>query len=274
MSLSDGWSVVAKKDKKRKTNGRLRVSNAATVRNMTGDIGYSSIDHVESEVDAFTDADKELCKQKIHGLVDKLRHTDFYGKLVDVLKDNVFKDIVCYGVGSFATGSAPMWQFACILELRDSLAVENVYYYDPCTTALELELLKVFKIRVISENERGLRPVSVPTFFYMPHCAQFLYNNVLVSNWKSLDMMVMFGNSLHQYDGKPGRPLLKAIEMLLPFVGEEVLDCSKRDLQEHFQLEYAFNDCRVLRVEMASDFELSALPPVESHQIENDLEVI
>ena len=273
MSNTDGWSVVSKKDRKRTTNGRR--SNVTTSNYMTVAKGTPPvIDRVDFEENDVTDADKELVKRKIHNLVDKLRRTDFYGKLMDVLKETVVEDIVCYGVGSFATGAAPMWQFACILKLRELLAVRDVYYYDPCTTALELELLKDFKIQFIAENERGLRNVSVPTLFYMPHCAQFLYNNVLVSNWKSLDMIVMFGNSLHEYDGKHGRPLLKAIEMLLPFLGEEALDCSKWDLQEHYQLEYAFNDCRLVRVKMARDFELSPLPPVESHQIENDLEVI
>jgi hypothetical protein len=276
MSNSHGWSVVSKKNKTRKANGRHGGRNAPIGKNnVKAATGVTAINHAESDKEInYTEADKELCKRKIRSLLEKLRHTDFFGNLMHVLKDNSVKDIVCYGVGNFAEGAAPMWQFACILCLREFLPVDNVYYYDPCTTKLELELLADFDIQVISENERGLRQVSVPTFFYMPHCAQFLYNNVLVSNWKSLDMVVIFGNSLQAYQGRQGRTLLKAIEVLLPFLEEKPLDYSKRDLQEHFQLEYAFNDCRLVRVEMASDIELPTMPPVETHQIEDDLEVI
>lgn len=277
MSTSDGWNVVSKKQNKtRKTNGRHGIRNARIGKNnVKAATGATAIHHAESDKDVeYTEDDKDRCKSKIHGLLDKLRHTDFHGNLVNVLKDSSVKDIVCYGVGNFATGAAPMWQFACILMLREFLAVENVYYYDPCTTKLELELLRDFDVQVISENERGLRPVLVPTLFYMPHCAQFLYNNVVISNWNSLDKIVMFGNSLQEYHGRQGPTLLKAIEVLLPFLTEKPVECSKRDLQEHFQLEYAFNDCRLVQVEMASDIELPAVPPVEPHKIEDDLEVI
>jgi hypothetical protein len=73
--------------------------------------------------------------------------------------------MVCYGVGNFSTASAPMWHYACILNLKSDLAIESVFYYDPCTTGLEAEVLKEFQIQAIPENEQGHRLVFVPILF-------------------------------------------------------------------------------------------------------------
>ena len=231
--------MITKKDKKRVAQGRRRKPNA--IAHSVGDghtTLWNSAKHGNIPEGSFSDMDKERCKAEIQCCVEKLLCTDFYQNLVDVLtklpdtsENGSVREMVCYGVGNFSTASAPMWQYACILNLKSDLAIENVFYYDPCTTGLEAEVLKEFQIQVIPENERGHRLVCVPTLFYMPHCPQQLYSNVLVSNWKSLENVIFFGNSLQAYGVRQvGTALEKGIEVLLPFLREEELKYSKLDL--------------------------------------------
>jgi hypothetical protein len=223
----------------------------------------------------FSDTDIERCKAEIQCCAEKLRDTDYYRNVKEgltnvvpvlVTKDRFehgsVRDIVCYGVGNFSTSSAPMWQFACILNLKVDLAIEDIFYYDPCTTELEMELLQEFQIQIIPHNERGHRPVSVPTLFYMPHCPQQLYANVLISNWESLNNVIFFGNSLQAYESRQiGNALHKAIAILLPFLREEALDYSKLDLEQHYHMETAFNDCNLVQVEGYTGSGDGELPP-------------
>ena len=258
------WTVVTKNDKKRIAKGRRRKKNNIKKQE-------------EEDDDTFTATDKERCTIAIQNCVDKLKQTDLHRNLVELLllvsdnddNDNTIKDIVCYGVGNFSGGvaaNAPMWQLACIISLQTILSAENVYYYDPCTTALELEILTTdLNMTVLTENERGLRITTTQTLFVMPHCPQLLYNNVLISNWTSLHNIWILGNSLHAYSGRQiGMPIHKGIEVLLPFIVEQELIISKQDLEDYHYLEAAFNDCHLVRIEIDADGadQEEVLPPL------------
>jgi 2'-phosphotransferase len=135
---------------------------------------------------------------------------------------NKITDIVCYGIGNFFTKriSAPMWQLALALLLRDhyckhhhstkagssganDVNVVSISYFEPRITIQEQTFLEqTVHVHVIANNERGCRPVGTKgttTIFFMPHCPMALYANVLYTNWDSLDKLVIFGNSLSSY---------------------------------------------------------------------------
>jgi hypothetical protein len=272
------WTVVTKNDKKRIAKGRR------TKKNNTPSPAIKQT----TEDDTFTATDKERCTIAIQNCVEKLKQTDLHRNLVELLllvsdnddNDNTIKDIVCYGVGNFSGGvaaNAPMWQLACIISLQTILSSSNVYYYDPCTTALELDILTTdLNMTVLTENERGLRITTTQTLFVMPHCPQLLYNNVLISNWTSLHNIWILGNSLHAYSGRQiGMPIHKGIEVLLPFIVEQELIISKQDLEDYHYLEAAFNDCHLVRIEIDADgAELPPLPVVLVDSDEPDNEVV
>lgn len=271
--MADEWKVVTKDDKKRiaKQGRRRRTQNtpkpaflAATNNN---------------EDETFTSTEKTRIKLEISSCVAALKATDLYRNLKELFDNHPtigtaatptnkleFRDLVCYGVGNFASKVEPRWQLASIEALRELLSIENTYYYDPCTSPFELEVLTELKINVLSENEQGSRPVTEATLFYMPHCPQSLYNNLLLANWKTIDSLqnvFILGNSLHAYADRQIGTLAKGIEAMLPFIKERELLYSKHDL-EHSYFQSSFNDCHLVWVRMdSSDQELPVKPAVE-----------
>ncbi|KAJ1673920.1 sensitivity to red-light reduced protein, partial [Spiromyces aspiralis] len=93
--------------------------------------------------------------------------------------------IVCYGIGPVSRYQVPQYQLALVLLLRDRLKtkVESVWIFDPCDTDLDNEVYRYFGLNPIASNENGRRKVNERTLFYMPHCEEFLYDNVWAANW-------------------------------------------------------------------------------------------
>jgi hypothetical protein len=96
-----------------------------------------------------------------------------------------------------------------LLQLRGDL-----YIFDPVFTPSEILVLGKMGVNLIQHNEvpiqlgpldwsftqQGKRKVENPTIFFMPHCGQGLYNNVLLANWgPSLEHIFVLGNSFHRY---------------------------------------------------------------------------
>ena len=95
-------------------------------------------------------------------------------------------DLVCYGIGRFSTSHPSQLQLAVLLALRSSLPVAtdcSIQLYDPLLSSLEWAVLSSVGISAIEHNEEAKRCVSRCTVFYMPHCGQALYNNLLWANW-------------------------------------------------------------------------------------------
>lgn len=171
------------------------------------------------------------------------------------------RQIVCYGVGNFATTStqhyaAPLWQLACVLCLQEELTQRDekfppIFYYDPCTTSFEKEfLVQHCDVQVLEENERGKRSVDTVTLFYMPHCPKLLYENVLWSNgWPSERALIIaiLGNSLERYanNGSLGetRAPTPCLELLAPLLEKVYIQPLAQDSQESVgNFVGAFND--------------------------------
>lgn len=132
------------------------------------------------------------------------------------------REIVCYGVGKFSESNNSRYQLALALCLRSSLlsigddeAAETssggegghveprgtspeMLFFDPVLDDVEKAILARLGCRLIEENEQGKRrccgaprsnetPAAElrlqPTLFFMPHCPQRLYSNVLWANW-------------------------------------------------------------------------------------------
>ena len=95
-------------------------------------------------------------------------------------------DVICYGIGRFSTSLPSRLQLSVLLALHSSLSLaesRSLLLYDPLLSSLELAVLRSLGIVVIDYNEEAKRRVSRCTVFYMPHCGQALYNNLLWANW-------------------------------------------------------------------------------------------
>lgn len=229
--------------------------------------------------------------QTLDTCLQELGESQYWENLRRVLKTRAetnqypqFRSIVCYGIGNFGTkrSSAPMWQLALALMIRDfigTLTVANdatqspsetnnrkddnlapklaptIHYYEPLMTVQESVALEKLGIQIIRENERGKRSVNDnegATLFFMPHCPLSLYTNLFHTNWDSLFRVMVFGNSLSNYiDGgntsivtdPKKQQALKILETLQPFWEVDVLKMNKKDIADRSAyFEQAFND--------------------------------
>jgi SRR1 len=124
--------------------------------------------------------------------------------------------------------------------------VVPMYYYDPCMTVQEGQLLEQMGVELFPTNERGKRLCTTRTLFFMPHCPMALYTNVLHTNWERLDQLVIFGNNLTDYANRLEAEPTQAVhllQVLLPFLEQHAMTIAKEDLFEMpGYFEKAFND--------------------------------
>ena len=95
-------------------------------------------------------------------------------------------DVVCYGIGRFSTSLPSRLQLAVLLALHSSLPSApacSLGLYEPLLSSLETAVVHSLGVGLIERNEEAKRRVSRCTVFYMPHCGQALYNNLLWANW-------------------------------------------------------------------------------------------
>jgi len=229
------------------------------------------------------DVDPAVVQAQLSSCCEQLKKSHFYEAATMTWEaftretDNATQvnEIVCYGIGNFARRktshySAPLWQLALALQFRTILPKSNstsMVYYDPLVTTIERQLLQDhYQIQVLSQNEKGMRnnnknttsgdddnKKNATTVFFMPHCPKGLYENVLWANWTQLQQnaraICMIGNSLASYveraavvSAKDSDPS-SCIELVQPFLREQLLKVSKKDVQNmpgHF--EFAFDD--------------------------------
>ncbi|KAJ2776619.1 hypothetical protein GGI18_004319 [Coemansia linderi] len=144
--------------------------------------------------------DKQVADVKEKQLVlksDKFRNA--LQPCLDVIQGFRPEEIVCYGIGSLAT-QVSQWQLALVLLINEDLNM-GMWAYDPVAIASDCETLDRFGVSIIAENEQAKRKVTKRTLFFMPHCEEFLYNNVLSANWspESLSRVLIIGNHLGRY---------------------------------------------------------------------------
>ncbi|KAJ2455482.1 hypothetical protein EV183_000814 [Coemansia sp. RSA 2336] len=143
---------------------------------------------VERHISEITSKQTTLTKSKFYSALD-----------IQALEEFAPEEIVCYGIGSFSS-SISQWQLALILALNRDLHAP-IHAFDPMTTADDIDIMRHFNISPIAENEQAKRKVSKRTLFYMPHCEQFLYENVVAANWSAeqLPQVMLVGNHFSSY---------------------------------------------------------------------------
>jgi hypothetical protein len=230
MATEDEWTTVTKNSKRcagATKRGRKNKNNAVSHHTSSKKL---TLDEMEKLFQNYCQ-----CLQK----------SNFWINLQEPLPRNI-KRIVCYGVGNFDAGKAPMWQLALAQVLREFLEVEQVAYFDPCMTNPEAMFLERHSISVIRENERGKRDISeTTTLFFMPHCPLKLYANVLSENWSNLPEVILFGNNLSAYTFQlqKSKSGILTLQTLQPYWTSFNFSISKQDLAEMpAYFEHALND--------------------------------
>lgn len=110
--------------------------------------------------------------------------------------------IVVYGLGNIADSEVSRCQLALILLLKQRFSwVGDIQVYDPVLSQSECKVIEGMGCSSIAINEEGRRSIDRPTIFYMPHCEEWLYDNVLQANWmpQKLGRLVILGNSFRSY---------------------------------------------------------------------------
>ncbi|KAL1924398.1 uncharacterized protein VTP21DRAFT_7433 [Calcarisporiella thermophila] len=184
-------------------------------------------------------------KESIESRIESLVASKFYSELLDLLATKVcklpFHDIVCYGIGTLSSRIS-QFQFALLLKLREILEITGkVYIYDPIFTTEDHDVLAHYDMLLIPTNERAKRPISLPTLFYMPHCSQTLYSNLLGSNWsqEKLEKLVLIGNRIEKYaENNTEATLNRKAPYLLPSL--TLLQCV--EFPSSFEDNCVFND--------------------------------
>jgi hypothetical protein len=257
MAAMEEWTTVTRDDKKRVMRKRGRRGPARK---------SSTVEHRSTTTTAMDSIeDPDVMNSTITKCMEHLRSARFYESLLNAWSSatgsapkNTVRQIVCYGVGNFSQTSlshysAPLWQLACALCLRDHLRSDDgrdirLLYYEPFSTAFEDTILAGLKVQVLTVNERAKRPIdAVPTLFFMPHCPSELYDNVLWSNWDELAVstpLIIFGNSLRNHcESLAPTSACPCLHLSLPWLQEQRLECSTSDLKQFpGNFEGAFND--------------------------------
>lgn len=139
-------------------------------------------------------------------------------------------ELICFGIGNFGRSPQARYQLALLSEWQKRNLFSHASFFDPQLTSGEKRYLRERNYVVLEENDRGLRQVTGPTLFYMPHCGRPLYNNLLYANWapESLSRMAIVGNSFQQLRNEYGSRLSYVndslsitVESQLPFTQED-----------------------------------------------------
>ncbi|GAQ86929.1 hypothetical protein KFL_003210050 [Klebsormidium nitens] len=116
-------------------------------------------------------------------------------------------DIVVYGVGSISGSDTSRCQLAFALLLKQLVpSADRLLVYDPAFSEVDRQALERLGCDVINVNEEGKRSAARPTLFYMPHCEEWMYDNVLSANWDAerLGRVAILGNSFGNYYDRLG----------------------------------------------------------------------
>ncbi|KAJ2467292.1 hypothetical protein GGI02_004083 [Coemansia sp. RSA 2322] len=206
---ADGFTRVAAKGRRNRSSKASSLSLKQTVPDSSIDTssagqGYATIPRkrLSKKYQQRSKTDVELQVEDVKVKLEVLRTGKFSQELqtcVDVV--NLFgpEEIVCYGIGSLAS-QVSQWQLALVLLINQYVGVDTCAF-DPVTLATDIETFHRFGISMIAENEEAKRVATKRTLFFMPHCEQFLYDNVLAANWEpdQLARVLIIGNHLARY---------------------------------------------------------------------------
>ncbi|KAJ2162548.1 hypothetical protein GGF46_000551 [Coemansia sp. RSA 552] len=239
----DGFTVVRGKGKR----GRSRPSSKRSGRSgKTGGL-YPAASATQRSTEPDADEMVEQQLEAVAGKRDVLRrsqfHAEFVATCIPILAAFDPQETVCYGIGSLAT-PVSQWQLALILLINEKLG-SRIWAYDPASTTSDIATLEKLGVSTITTDEGGRRRADCRTLFFMPHCEQFLYENLLAANWteKQLRNIALIGNHFVRYkDAQEHRLAEKAphMDQVLPLL--TVVDLPHEKLLGLRHCPYAFSD--------------------------------
>ena len=281
-AADDEWHTVSATDKKRvmrKKATRQRRKNGSAVAHPTAEL----VDAVEeiSRLDMIV----EKCRAA-------LRETKMYQLILRATLQSPTHEhqegftphsILCYGLGNFSKThekhfSASMWQLACLLQLRHDFissvkrkntknrtgnkssdknddgdnSLVDVYFYDPVSTAVEVEFLtRHHNVSVLEHDEEGQRKVDAGTFVFLPHCPAILYENLLHANDTFPKSCMLMGNSIRNFCDALTPPTVEidTLRARVDSLDETQLSIDDGQLGD---FDKAFNDTYIIREKQQS----------------------
>eukprot|EP01125_Pyxidicula_operculata_P006773 TRINITY_DN2324_c0_g1_i2.p1 TRINITY_DN2324_c0_g1~~TRINITY_DN2324_c0_g1_i2.p1 ORF type:complete len:210 (-),score=24.63 TRINITY_DN2324_c0_g1_i2:41-670(-) len=139
-------------------------------------------------------------------------------------------DIVCLGIGSLSSLNS-QYQFAIFLILRELLNVKGkCIVFDPILTNEDVQLINSFNAS-IADIHVGRHRAHNHTIYFMPHCPEGLYSNLLLENWNvdNLGKLFIIGNALSMYELIGNKSKFKSLILeALPYTNELPLPSCKK----------------------------------------------
>ena len=199
-----------------------------------------------------------------HAIAELRESATFVAELIRILRaSGAFSEMLCLGIGRFASNRAARYQLALTLILRQEvLADEGVLHvFDPVLEDVELELLRRRGCCMRPWNEEGRVAVTGRCLSYLPHCTQELYSNLLGANWSAdkLPLVFVLGNSFAALVDAPPNAERERIASwcrvtrAAPFVVER--SCDALGTHDHAACDHAFGNTAL------HTFEASSMPP-------------
>ncbi|KAJ3068538.1 hypothetical protein HDU99_003182 [Rhizoclosmatium hyalinum] len=181
----------------------------------------------------------------IRDIMDAMKRTSFYTQAIKDMNEStkpVSKDChcICYGIGSIVESVISRHQLAFLLLLAEEYQFSKMEAFDPIFSDLDTSILNELKVKIITDNEQGKRPIESETLFYMPHCGNSMYSNVLGANWLKgkLNLIGIIGNSFSGYACMPRQKLLESqspyLTRIVPYVTEVSLTKEAYDRADVF----------------------------------------
>lgn len=218
----DGFIMV--KSKRRPNN---------SINNLNKNLKSLSLDQARPELKEPVYDDKELQKlvlnldKKIQECKLSLLEKDenmYWEKLKLKFMKNIIEsndsienmNFICYGLGSVYESLSSRYQLALLLLLLDHInqynleskkrkfKIDLVEFFDPVLNSIDKKLLtSIYGFKIADSNTKCMKKIdsnhaeSTLTLFYMPHCPNALYNNLLYANWQPdlLNKLIILGNS-------------------------------------------------------------------------------
>lgn len=238
------WTTVRKGDKKRVMRRRGTPRTPSVFQNR---IGLDDCLVSSEELDG-----TELCLSMLHNCQRELEAIGVLQQVLDQAPKRGFTNLVCYGIGNFSNSSslnfsAPLYQMALALLLRERWAIASCSYLDPCISEVERAVLRHHNVKILINQQGKQKFEDESTLIFMPHCPKQLYDNVVWAHFDQLDRIVLLGNSLLNYVNSlsatnDGNHLCPCLNVIQPFVKEALLRLVYDANAASGNLEGAMND--------------------------------
>ncbi|KAJ2371092.1 hypothetical protein IW150_004759 [Coemansia sp. RSA 2607] len=239
----DGFTLVTSKSKRRLKNQK---PPPTTVGDLQGFYRVTKQQHMSKPAATLIDQTLSSISSKRYTLATS-GYLELLTTHIALLNKLQPTEIVCYGMGSPTGSQTSQWQVSLVLEMRDALAPIRVFAFDPVATDTDCKVLDSLGISTISENEQARRMAHEGTVFYMPHCEQFLYENLVAANWtrERLERVVVVGNRFARYREAQGEEEFAKRSPFLDRMLRGGIEAVELPSEKHLRLKhppYAFTD--------------------------------